>query len=319
MNEEINISKEKLSNLLKAAHSAYQSQPKPPAAKADDWVDWYVDYVVDKLGKPAVAESSEEATTSKMPDPQLPVTNKLSEKTATDAEKAKAELVTVRTPPDPSAGDPKAAEQAAGGVEVPRKTEPDLGALQVCPTCAHRNRPGVLLCENCGTNLLTGQQTGVGTRDLRSEPEEKDEGADKSSEVKQTLRLNEMQHEAVKTAGTSVFARDMFLRIEIDGGPEPIIIRPKSEDMILGRRDPTTGATPEVDLTAFAGYRMGVSRRHASLALENNQLNLWDLGSSNGTFVNGTRLTPHQPNLIRDGDEVRLGQMVIRLFFQNND
>jgi pSer/pThr/pTyr-binding forkhead associated (FHA) protein len=63
---------------------------------------------------------------------------------------------------------------------------------------------------------------------------------------------------------------------------------------------------------------MGVSRRHASLALENNKLNLWDLGSSNGTFINGTRLTPHQPSPLRDGDEVRLGQMVLRLFFQKN-
>jgi pSer/pThr/pTyr-binding forkhead associated (FHA) protein len=86
--------------------------------------------------------------------------------------------------------------------------------------------------------------------------------------------------------------------------------------MILGRRDPTTGATPEVDLTPYAGYRMGVSRKHASLRLEDNQLNIWDLGSSNGTFINGMRLNPHRPYPIRDGDEIRLGQMVLRMFFQ---
>src|SRR5690606_31738371 len=117
--------------------------------------------------------------------------------------------------------------------------------------------------------------------------------------------------DAISSAGSAAFTANMTLRIEIEGGATPIILKPQTQDMILGRRDPTTGATPEVDLTPYAGYRMGVSRKHSSLRLENNELNLWDLGSSNGTFLNGTRLTPHQPYLVHDGDEIRLGQMVL--------
>ncbi len=75
-------------------------------------------------------------------------------------------------------------------------------------------------------------------------------------------------------------------------------------------------AMPGVDMTPFAGYRMGVSRRHAAIRRnENNQLELWDLGSSNGTYLNGVRLAAHRPNRLRDGDEIRLGQMVLRVRF----
>jgi pSer/pThr/pTyr-binding forkhead associated (FHA) protein len=75
---------------------------------------------------------------------------------------------------------------------------------------------------------------------------------------------------------------------------------------------------PDVDLTAYAGYRMGVSRRHAAVRLQDKQLHLSDLGSSNGTFINGARLIAHRPYQLRDGDEIRLGQMVLRIFFQSN-
>jgi hypothetical protein len=174
-----------------------------------------------------------------------------------------------------------------------------------CPTCSHRNRPGILLCENCGTNLMTGRQSGVGTRDLMKE-QEKGEGA-----------LDEDAQNAVDTAGGASFTEEMVLRIEIEGGSTPMLVYPKQE-IIMGRRDPNTGGMPDVDLTAYAGYRMGVSRRHAAIRLQDKQLHVSDLGSSNGTFLNGTRLNAHRPYQLKDGDEVRLGQMVLRLYFQSN-
>ncbi|MBZ0292429.1 MAG: FHA domain-containing protein, partial [Anaerolineae bacterium] len=191
-------------------------------------------------------------------------------------------------------------------------------STQLCPTCAHINRPGVLFCENCGTNLSTGQQLNVGTRDLRDAGEAPGNGKKPDSGTNIVQALDPEEASAIKSAGSTVFESSMSLRIEIEGGATPVLLKPQPDDMILGRRDPTTGATPEVDLTPYAGYRMGVSRKHASLRLENNELNLWDLGSSNGTFLNGSRLTPHRPYTVRDGDEIRLGQMVLRLFFQSN-
>ncbi|MBP1633543.1 MAG: tolB protein [Acidobacteria bacterium] len=48
-----------------------------------------------------------------------------------------------------------------------------------------------------------------------------------------------------------------------------------------------------------------VSRRHARLVVEPRRLVLEDLGSHNGTLVNGERITA--PRVLADGDEIRIG------------
>lgn len=55
-----------------------------------------------------------------------------------------------------------------------------------------------------------------------------------------------------------------------------------------------------------------VSRRHASITWERGQPVIRDLGSTNGTFVNGVRLTG--PRALHDGDTVGLGK--VQLGFQ---
>jgi pSer/pThr/pTyr-binding forkhead associated (FHA) protein len=168
--------------------------------------------------------------------------------------------------------------------------------MQVCPNCNHRNRLGVVFCENCGASLIGNSP--ISTKSL---------GGDNA--------LPEAAEVFVAATGESVLTDSTLLRIEIEGSNEPILLKPGPE-VILGRRDPTTGAMPDVDLTQFAGYRMGVSRRHAAFRPgEGRRLDLWDLGSSNGTFLNGTRLGAHRPYRLRDGDEIRLGQMLMRLYF----
>lgn len=47
-----------------------------------------------------------------------------------------------------------------------------------------------------------------------------------------------------------------------------------------------------------------VSRQHAELTLENDQLMVQDLGSSNGTLVNDQKLVPHQPTVLNESDTV---------------
>jgi len=181
----------------------------------------------------------------------------------------------------------------------PMAKSPPPANTQKCAVCGHVNRVGVLVCENCGTNLVTGRETTVGTKDFGQ----------------QTGDDTESHEVMVNTAGSNRFEDNMMLRLEIDGAPTPIVIYPKTETS-LGRRDPGTGVSPDIDLTAYAGYRQGVSRNHAMLRLRDRVLEIYDLGSSNGTLVNGVRLNAHQPHPLRDGDEVTLGKMVIRVLFQ---
>ncbi len=173
--------------------------------------------------------------------------------------------------------------------------------MQQCPNCGHQNRPGVVFCDNCAANLL-----GVSVSTKSLDPS-RPNGL--PGHVDSSILLD------VKVEGTDRFEPGDTLRLEVEGSTDAILLTPKPET-IFGRRDPATGAMPDIDLTPFAGYRMGVSRRHAALRHgDEHTLDLWDLGSSNGTFLNGQRLSAHRPYRLRDGDEIRLGQMVIRVHF----
>jgi serine phosphatase RsbU (regulator of sigma subunit) len=54
-----------------------------------------------------------------------------------------------------------------------------------------------------------------------------------------------------------------------------------------------------------------VSRSHAMLSVQDDHLELKDLGSHNGTYVNGRRLT--DPAAVRPGDQIRIGSVVLTL------
>lgn len=112
----------------------------------------------------------------------------------------------------------------------------------------------------------------------------------------------------------AVFTDDMRLRFDVEGSASYIEITPKDE-MILGRKDPASGDAPDVDLNTYAAYQMGVSRAHAKIVYQNQRLILYDLGSRNGTYYQGERMTPDQPKTLYNRDEIRLGKIALRLTF----
>jgi hypothetical protein len=57
----------------------------------------------------------------------------------------------------------------------------------------------------------------------------------------------------------------------------------------------------------------GVSRQHVRFQQGPRGWAVVDLGSTNGTFVNGQRLPPHQPYLLHQGDHVAIGSSVLTL------
>lgn len=58
-----------------------------------------------------------------------------------------------------------------------------------------------------------------------------------------------------------------------------------------------------------------ISRFHAEVVVESDGLALaTDLGSSNGTYLNGHRLTSHNPIAISEGDRLRLGAVTLLKF-----
>ena len=80
-----------------------------------------------------------------------------------------------------------------------------------------------------------------------------------------------------------------------------------SSETTVGRKDPVTGIYPDVDLNPLDGQR-SISRRHAKIYRRGGKFFLAeDIGTMNGTFVNGKRLETGVPAEIAEGDVVRVG------------
>ena len=91
--------------------------------------------------------------------------------------------------------------------------------------------------------------------------------------------------------------------------------RLEKEDNLVGRRDPQSNIFPEVDLSKY-DPQTKISRRHARIWREGNEYMVEDLGSSNGTYVlpvvsDTVRLQPRQPQLLTNGDKIRLGDTTL--------
>ena len=78
-------------------------------------------------------------------------------------------------------------------------------------------------------------------------------------------------------------------------------------DMVMGRRNEDDEAL-EIDLNKYGAGELGVSRRHAQIHVQESDLFIRDLGSTNGTRLNGALIPANQPMRLRDGDELELGQ-----------
>lgn len=78
------------------------------------------------------------------------------------------------------------------------------------------------------------------------------------------------------------------------------------DEVLLGRYDSVTGHRPEVDLTDEDNNR-NVSRRHARLLHKDHTFYIAEeIGTMNGTYINGNRIPTGVLTPIHDGDEVTL-------------
>jgi hypothetical protein len=76
---------------------------------------------------------------------------------------------------------------------------------------------------------------------------------------------------------------------------------------VIGRRRQGQGIRPDLDLSYYDAKF--VSRRHAQITQNGSEYALIDLESANGTFVNGTKLLPQRPHVLRSGDRITIGKV----------
>jgi len=161
-----------------------------------------------------------------------------------------------------------------------------------CPLCGRKYPVGALFCPECGVYLLTGGP-------LRTEPLPEGVAVPAEPPIE-------------PVSGEGAGAQRLVLHVLSSG--RRVVIRPDQE-VLVGRLDVGRGIFPQVDLTPDGGLEGGVSRRHARIFFRNDRFYIEDLGSTNGTYVNGVRLDPYSPRPLGDGDELRLGRIAVRVGF----
>jgi len=166
--------------------------------------------------------------------------------------------------------------------------------MRICPYCACANREGVLFCEECG-------QPFVGMEDVL--------------DVTQMVPQEPGGYADRLAWGTARFDAATSIVFRVRDFPDPVTLLGQ-EQILLGRSEPGAEGELGLDLALYDAAEQGVSRRHALIRRGEETLMLLDLGSTNGTFLNGQRLPPQQPRVLRDGDEIRLGRLVMRVFFR---
>jgi hypothetical protein len=159
-----------------------------------------------------------------------------------------------------------------------------------CPSCGRKHRPGTLFCTECGVYLPTGGPLGT-------EPIEE-----------QKLPAAVARAWESETRTTPAKQRDAALRLKVLSTGRQVQL-PSGEQAHIGRLDAAHGIFPDVDLSLDGGLEGGVSRRHCKIWQEGGDYCVEDLGSANGTFLNGERLTPYLPHSLKDGDDLQLGQV----------
>lgn len=157
-----------------------------------------------------------------------------------------------------------------------------------CPVCHRPLRSGELICMTCSSLVL---QTGH-TRLI-------------AADTPTPQAMNRPLYAGLVTDLKPI-------TFDIEG---KLLSLPIRGQIIVGRYSISSDIQPDVDLNPFGGETRGVSRHHVRISYLGALIYITDLGSLNGSWLNGMALIPQVRRLLRDGDLLQLGQLKIRVRF----
>jgi hypothetical protein len=172
--------------------------------------------------------------------------------------------------------------------------------MLTCPNCHKKNMLGSIFCSDCGVQLVYSDDD-IAERDVgTSVPPNIKEFADHPSATSNPPDVPDDHPIALFIQETNELV--------------PLIDR---EEITLGRAIEGQPIIPDLDLTPYNGYEKGVSRLHASIKINGNHVTITDLGSANGTRVNGIKLSPNQPQTVIHGDMITLGRLITQILIRS--
>jgi hypothetical protein len=141
-------------------------------------------------------------------------------------------------------------------------------------------------------------------------PETPVDGNERPSVITRVVPAEEVEYQL--RWGSALLEQRPQIQLQVCGQTLNLVLK----DMIIaGRYNAATEERPDLDLEPFDALNKGVSRQHAAFVYEDHIIKIMDMDSPNGTYLNGFRLTPYQSRVLRDGDEVRLGRLVMNVKF----
>jgi len=170
----------------------------------------------------------------------------------------------------------------------------------LCPNCHHQEFSGALFCSECGARLVV-------------------------TEAPTTHHIERNQTGLIMTQGpapvpppvpaASSETTDATVSLHlIESGM--ILHLTGQNEFTMGRVAEGQPILPDVDLSPYEAYAQGVSRLHAALKLNNQRVFITDLGSSNGTRVNGQKIMPNVDYPLNHGDVIALGKFKIQVLIR---
>lgn len=176
----------------------------------------------------------------------------------------------------------------------PAQPSPDASAADFCPQCHYPRSAGDLFCQNCGVSFATAPPS------QEAPPAPQAPYPPVESPLPFPQPVPAPQASPVRAAALIIRESGVRLPLPLERG-----------EIVIGRSDVARDIYPDIDLAPHGGSAHGVSRQHARLIVTAEGLYLVDLNSTNFTFLNQRRLEAGQPYPLQNGDEIRLGLMVL--------
>ena len=167
----------------------------------------------------------------------------------------------------------------------------------ICSNCKHSNMAGAMFCSECGAQLLG----------------------------KDTLTTQNITTEQFAKVNTRVTADEGYQPFDgsdawgslhlLDTGQ--VLPLSNRNEFTMGRVSEGQPIMPDIDLSPYQAYAAGVSRLHAVIKRDGVRIIFIDLGSANGTYINGKRLVPNVEQVLSHGDIIALGKLKLQVLLKN--
>ncbi|MBI5964846.1 MAG: FHA domain-containing protein [Chloroflexi bacterium] len=167
----------------------------------------------------------------------------------------------------------------------------------ICSNCKHSNLDGAMFCAECGAQLVG-----------------KDELTTQNITTKQFGELNkDIPTQDVYQAfeGSDAWGS---LHLLDTGQVLPLSTR---NEFTMGRISEGQPIMPDIDLSPYQAYAAGVSRLHGVIKRDGARIIFMDLGSANGSYINGKRLASNVEQVLNHGDIVALGKLKMQILIKN--